>query len=101
MDPEELPAEGFGDRLKRLVKLRGLNNGDIAQGTGVHIVTVSRWMAGQKPKGEALLDLARLLQISPDILLKGQAPEPLQVGKSGSRQITSKDLAKATPKRRA
>jgi len=65
------PAESFGTRLKRLAKEKGLSNKDLARITGAHEVTVSRWMGGQEPKGEALLTLADALEVSPTLLLKG------------------------------
>lgn len=69
-----LPFEGFGDRLKRLVKARGLDNGILAKGLGVHIVTVSYWMGGRVPKGPTLVRLARLLGVSAEYLLDGREP---------------------------
>lgn len=66
------PPEDFGRRLKRLARERGLSNKALADLTGAHIVTVSRWMGGQEPKGAALLALAKLLDVTPDYLLKGE-----------------------------
>lgn len=93
------PKEEFADRFARLRRHKKLDNADIAKATGVVPKTVSMWAGGQEPKGAALLALARLLDVSPEYLLDGQEPE-LNVGKSGSRVITSKDL-KSGSKRRA
>lgn len=68
------PPENFGKRLKRLAKEMGLSNKALAQETGAHEVTVSRWMGGQEPKGATLLSLAAVLKVTPDYLLKGEKP---------------------------
>lgn len=75
------PPEDFGRRLKRLAKERGLSNKALAEQTGAHIVTVSRWMGGQEPKGATLLKLAAVLGVTPDYLLKGEKPTTGQSAK--------------------
>lgn len=94
------PKEEFADRFARLRRHKKLENAQIAGATGVKPKTVSMWAGGQEPKGAALLALAELLEVTPQYLLKGE-PEDLKVGKSGSRAISHRDLAKPSTKRRA
>lgn len=86
------PPEDFGKRLKRLAKERGLSNIDLAEKTGAHIVTVSRWMGGQAPKGESLVILADVLDVPPKYLLP---PKPKQ--KRG-KEAPPLDMAKGAVK---
>lgn len=63
------PPEGFGTRLKRLASEKDLSNKALARVTGVHEVTVSRWMGGQEPKAVAFVKLFRALEVEPEYLL--------------------------------
>lgn len=87
------PKEEFADRFARLRRHKKLDNAAIAAATGVVPKTVSMWAGGQEPKGTPLLALARLLDVTPEYLLKGREEEPEPVlRKNRSRRITEADL---------
>lgn len=56
-------SETLGDRLTRAMKRAGLKNPDIAEATGVHLTTVSRWRSdNQAPEDAQLNTIAALLR---------------------------------------
>lgn len=70
------PPEDFGARLKRLAKERGLSNKALAEKTGAHETTVSRWMGGQAPRGVTLVVLGEILDVTPAELIAVRKPRP-------------------------
>lgn len=76
------------DRIKDRMRTLGLKGVDITREIGVSSGAISQWRAGDnKPAGENLLNLARMLQCTPDWLLTGQGPAPTEafkVKESGS-----------------
>lgn len=65
------------DRIKQRMKVLGVKGVEITRQIGVSSGAISQWRAGDnKPAGENLLGLAKILQCSPEWLLTGRGPEP-------------------------
>lgn len=72
--------ETWNDRLAQARKDRKLTKTALAKAVGVSQPTVTDWESGEnKPKGDNLLALCRVLSVTPEWLTKGQsslAPAP-------------------------
>ena len=62
------------EKLKALVKERGLTHDQLAVEIGVSRQTVASWFAGQVPKGLHLMKLWSLLQLAPGALFQEDSP---------------------------
>ena len=62
------------EKLKALVKARGLTHDRLAEEIGVSRQTVASWFAGQVPKGLHLMKLWSLLHLAPGSLFQDDAP---------------------------
>lgn len=62
------------EKLKMLVKERGLTHDQLAVEIGVSRQTVASWFAGQVPKGLHLMKLWSLLQLAPGALFQEDSP---------------------------
>jgi transcriptional regulator with XRE-family HTH domain len=63
-------------RLRSLAESRGLKNADLARIAEVSAVAVGKWFsAGQIPKAEQLLKIARFFDVSIEWILLGEAKE--------------------------
>lgn len=65
----------IAERLNEALKLKGKKQIDLVQGTGVNKSTISRYLRGERePKQTALLNLARVLNVSEAWLLGFDVP---------------------------
>jgi transcriptional regulator with XRE-family HTH domain len=60
----------FSSQLHELMEKKGIVQTDIASACGVKQPTVSGWLNGSIPRGNRLVDLARVLGVSPGTLLE-------------------------------
>jgi len=65
--------------MTKRMEIKGLTEGDVAEAVGVDKKTVSRWLAGDLPKTEALTRIAVLLSGSVIVGLDGDADEALVI----------------------
>lgn len=66
----------FKTNLKRIMKERGLSAADLSRQAKIPKSTISEWMQGRQPKfDDAILRLAKVLNVSTETLLTGVAPE--------------------------
>ena len=65
-----LPNQNDGERIRAARKKAGLTQDELATRLCVHMMTISKWERGErKPRGAALLALARELKVGPGWLL--------------------------------
>ena len=68
----------FGKRLTQSMQDEGLKQNDVANLIGVGSGSMSSWSNGKNiPRQDSLDKLAELLNVSPDWLLNGDQPEPV------------------------
>jgi transcriptional regulator with XRE-family HTH domain len=84
--------EWKGDKLKEIAKSNGVSIAKLTQITGVSRQTVTGWINGQTPKGNHLMALLKLFNISPDFFF---AEEPGHIAVPAHR---SRQNAKITPR---
>lgn len=84
--------EWKGDKLKEIAKANGVSIIKLTQITGVSRQTVTGWINGQIPKGNHLMALLKLFNISPDFFFT-EEPGHISVPAHRSRQN-----AKITPR---
>lgn len=69
-------SQGFGSRLRKLREGRGLTQRELAERIEMEVAQVTRYERGQAlPNAETLASLARILDVSLDLLLLGQEPD--------------------------
>lgn len=62
----------FGPRLRELREKRGLSQQELAQAIGAHWTQISRYERGlQLPTADRIVDLTKVLRVSPNGLLLG------------------------------
>jgi len=87
------PAEGFGRRLQRMRKQRGLTLAQVADGLGVSKPTVWAWEQGRaKPLEERIETLATILGVNADQLMPGSGTSALQDLVTRSRERIAASL---------
>lgn len=60
-----------GDNIRKLRKLIGLKQSELAEKTGVHQKDISRWESGERiPNATSLSKLAKALQCTLDDLIR-------------------------------
>lgn len=58
------------EKVREMVKKRGLKLGWVAREIGVHPTTLSRWLNGHSvPEATSLMAIARLLEMRPEDLI--------------------------------
>lgn len=69
----------FAERLKALLKQKGLSSRTLSRQAHISPRTLSRWEAGEsKPSTEHLLRLADALNMAPDELEHGELPSKVR-----------------------
>lgn len=64
-------------RIAAARKLAGLNQSEVARRLGITPQAVQGWESGKSaPRGERLLQLAKLLGVTPHYLMSGEGPRP-------------------------
>ena len=58
-----LTPEEIGRRIREARTARGWTNEQLARRLGVHARSVHRWQAGQLPRVQTLIELARVLDV--------------------------------------
>ena len=85
MSESTRPSEIFPQRLRAARELRGLNQGDLAQRTGLQASAISHFeTGGRKPSFDNLKRLADALNVTTDYLL-GRVNDP--AGLAGADRI--------------
>lgn len=80
-----------GERLKSISREKGISLKNIAELLNVSRQTVNDWIKGQVPKGNHLIGLSQVLEISPNFLFPSQIPGNISVPlhrKRGVAKIT-------------
>lgn len=68
-------AEALGLRIRHSRDSKNLSQQDLAEATGVHYMTISKWERGTgSPKGINLIRLAHVLGVNPNWLQTGRGP---------------------------
>jgi transcriptional regulator with XRE-family HTH domain len=62
----------FPDRLRGLMRERGINNAQLGKAIGVSHVAVGNFLAGQLPKSEHLYELARFFGVPMEFFLEAE-----------------------------
>ncbi len=61
----------ISENMRRIAKAAGLSLADVAELSGVHEVTLSRWQSGCRPHRSSVLAVAWALSVKPEELMKG------------------------------
>jgi len=69
---EKYKNTDFSFRLKELLKKQGITQVDLAQHLSVSQAAVSGWFNGSVPRGDKLMRLAEVLDVTPAELLTGE-----------------------------
>lgn len=80
-----------GERLKTIAKEKGISLTELAEVLNVSRQTVNDWIKGQVPKGNHLIGLSQLLEISPRFFFPSEIPGNISVPlhrKRGVAKIT-------------
>jgi transcriptional regulator with XRE-family HTH domain len=64
----ETKTQQFGPWLKSQIQARGMTQGEFAQAVGVSATSVSRWIAGDQPKGIHIDAIADVLVLDYDVV---------------------------------
>lgn len=91
-------SETIGDRIARARRERKISNAAIAKAAGVHVNTVSKWIAGQEPGGEALVAIASALGVSERWLTHGD--DDLEGKFSAKEQLEKDEIARLASRAR-
>lgn len=67
----------FGENIKRGCARAGITYAELAERVGVTKAMVSKWVAGAKPREVTLIKLAKVLGTTPQELLEGDIPMPV------------------------
>lgn len=68
-----------GEKVKTLAKGKGMSLKRLAELLEVSRQTVNDWVKGQVPKGQHLMELSRVLDISPNYFFADQIPSPVSI----------------------
>ena len=90
-----MEMETFAERLSHRMQELGVRQIDIVKATGKTSGAVSCWLKGAYlPKGDALKEIAKLLQTTPDWLLDGEGPKEALEAMDAMRMSSAATIGK-------